>query len=348
MDSITNLSFAGFLGVGLLLTAVFVWLALPSFAALAAMWKFWDPPSTRKDHAQPTLLVGGMALLFLIGFCGITFLLWGGDSARFIFLTAGSLLAGAIGLYDDYAKSRKRDLSAFPKLLGQFAAALIAVFAGSQLRLFGDFTLNFIFTLVWIVAVINAWNFFDNMDGLESGTAAVVALCFVGIFLLLNERVLAVCAAGIAAFCLGFLPYNFPKARFFLGDGASASLGFLFAVLSIEGSYVRPEGPGLLAVSVPISVLALPLFDMIQVLVFRIVSKQPVYVGDHGHLSHRLELRLGGRTQAVIFIWGLSFVLGTIALCVPFLSFSTAVIAILTQVVVFLIVMKFSLFKKKI
>ncbi len=348
MDSISDLSFAAFLGVGLLLAAVFVWFAFPSFAALATIWKFWDPPSVRKNHAQPTLLVGGMALLFLIGFCGITFLLWGGENNRFLFLSSGALLAGAMGLYDDYAKSRKRDLSALPKLLGQFAAALIAVFAGSQLRLFGDPILNFVFTLIWIVAVINAWNFFDNMDGLESGTAAVVALCFTGIFLLLGERILAICASGIAAFCLGFLPYNFPKARFFLGDGASASLGFLFAVLSIEGSYVRPEGPGLLAVSVPVSVLALPLFDMIQVLAFRIASRQPVYVGDHGHLSHRLALRLGGRTQAVMALWGLSFVLGAISLCVPFLSFFSAILAISIQAVTFLVVMIFSLPIKKI
>lgn len=310
----------------LLLALEIAALALASFLGcralepLAAAWKLWDPPSGRKDHERPVLFTGGL-LFAICALAAAGFLLTSEQaSPSLVLLLTGGLLATSVGFVDDFLKSRGRDLAAIWKLLGQIAASALALAGGIELRLFGEPAVNVAATLLWLIAVQNAWNFLDNMNGLATGLAATVALAFTAVFANLGAPNLALASAAIAGICLGFLPQNFPLARAFLGDAGTGCLGYSFAVLAVAGTYVVPEGPGLVAVAVPIAVLSIPLFDMAQVLVARVLARQPLYRGDHRHLSHRLANQFGSRKKAVLVLLGAGFLLGMVSVFVPHAS----------------------------
>jgi UDP-GlcNAc:undecaprenyl-phosphate GlcNAc-1-phosphate transferase len=112
---------------------------------------------------------------------------------------------------------------------------------------------------------------------------------------------------------LGFLPYNFPRARAFLGDAGSHLVGYLLAVLAVLPHFYTAQHPRRLAVLIPLLVLALPLLDMAWVVVLRWSRGQPFYQGDTNHLSHRLVRAGLGRTQAVLVIWLVAALFGALA-----------------------------------
>lgn len=312
------------LGVEVAAFAAAFYLGCRAVEPLAAALKLWDPPSGRKDHERPVLFTGGV--LFLVCFLAAAVFLLTSQNADggLALVVAGALLCALGGFADDWGKSRGRDLAAGWKLLAQGGSAALALAGGIELRLFGDEIANAAATLLWLVAIQNAWNFLDNMDGLAAGLAATAALSFAAVFARLGEASLALVAGGLAGMCLGFLPRNFPRAQAFLGDTGSGCIGYLFGVLAVAGTYVAPGGPGLVAVTVPLAVLAIPLFDMAQVIVARALARQPVYRGDHRHLSHRLAAKWGSRGKAVVALLVAGLVLGAIAVFVPHASASLA------------------------
>ena len=109
---------------------------------------------------------------------------------------------------------------------------------------------------------------------------------------------------------LGFLPYNFPEARAFLGDAGSHLTGYLLAVLAILPHFYTPERPRRFAVLTPLAVLAIPLLDLTWVVILRWRLRQPFYVGDTNHLSHRLVRAGLSKTTAVLLIWLAAAVIG--------------------------------------
>lgn len=243
-----------------------------------------------------------------------------GPSAEDTFLL-GVLLAGWIiflaGLLDDLY-----DLRPTTKLLAQCLAALVAYGMGFRIEAlsFGPVSLqigwlSLALTVLWIVAVVNAFNLIDGLDGLATGIALVaLGSTFVVAWMLGNPEVAVVCAA-LGGALLGFLRYNFRPARIFLGDSGSQFIGFMLAVLSVHGS--TKSATAVLA-AVPLLVLALPLMDTLFSIVRRWLRGKPVFGADERHLHHRL-LAIGlTHVRAVVLLYVLAAALAVLGMVLAF------------------------------
>jgi len=220
-------------------------------------------------------------------------------------------LLHVLGMVDDRVR-----LSAGPKLIGQLAAAACVVILADvrALVLLEDmwgvsgYAVSVILTVLWIVAVCNAINFMDNMDGLCSGVAGIVGLVLTIMALLAGQWFVAFAGALVVGSCLGFLIWNRPPARLFMGDGGSLVLGFVLAIVSIETTYLSESSTnqtvgGWWGVVTPLVVLAVPMYDLITVSIIRLRQGKHPWVGDQQHLSHRLARGGLGRVGAVLAIW---------------------------------------------
>jgi len=328
----------GLLGAGVLLVpfvrAQFIaegvrWLyiLLFSFAAAFALtpasivagtkWGFVDLPNDRKIHGRPTPRVGGLAVY--LGFVSAILVNSILEEWMAAILVAGSLLL-LVGIADD-----AWELPAWSKLVAQLAAAGLVIYSGKVLSLFPDGSggdaANILLTLIWIVGITNAFNFFDGMDGLASGLAVLIAF-FMGVVALdTSQPGLAWLAVAMIGACLGFLPFNFrfnKEALVFLGDGGSTFIGFTLACLAVKGNWA--DNNPIVSFSNPLLIFGVLIYDMIHITVERMVTgkvasvKQWIdYVGKD-HLHHRLERVLGGRQASVAMIWVLTICLGLAAI----------------------------------
>jgi UDP-GlcNAc:undecaprenyl-phosphate GlcNAc-1-phosphate transferase len=195
-------------------------------------------------------------------------------------------------------------LSPRVKFAGQFFIALLVAASGARVTLFVPSILfSYAVTILWIVTVVNAFNFMDNMNGLCAGLGALGAYHFALIAAADGQYLVGLIAFLTFGALLGFLPYNFPQARAFLGDAGSHLVGYLLAVLAVLPHFHTPDHPRRWAVLIPLFVLGIPLADLVWVVWLRWRSGQPFYQGDTNHLSHRLVRRGLTRTQAVLVIW---------------------------------------------
>jgi len=220
-----------------------------------------------------------------------------------------------IGLVDD-----RRGLPALPKLAAQFVAAgVMAIFFDVNLLAVLDTYVpgsSTAVTILWIVAMTNAINFLDNMDGLAGGVSAIAAFFFMLATILNAQWFIAGTLALLVGGLCGFLLFNFPPAKIFMGDGGSLVVGFLLAVLTARTTFYNPEqtdfalGTAWYGVFMPLMVLAIPLYDFTVVTLIRIRQGKSPFVGDQQHLSHRLVQRGLSKRGAVIIIWGFAAITG--------------------------------------
>ena len=233
----------------------------------------------------------------------------------------GGLLAGlaavhVLGLVDD-----RRALPALPKLLVQLAVALaLVVWCDMRvLHLLNGYgpagvALSYAASVVWITVIVNAMNFLDNMDGLAAGVGLIIAGLYLGATLLSGQWFVAALAALLVGALAGFIVYNLPPARLYLGDGGSLVLGLLLACISIRTTYfdTEPAGPGALrgaapavggwyGLLMPLLIMAVPLYDFASVTVIRLLTGHSPFRGDHNHFSHRLQ-RLGLSKRGVLAV----------------------------------------------
>jgi len=155
----------------------------------------------------------------------------------------------------------------------------------------------------------------DNMNGLCSGLGAIGAFYFglAAATAAVPQYLVALIAFLTCGALVGFLPYNFPRAKSFLGDSGSHLVGYLLAVLAILPHFYTSKSGHTLAVLTPLLILAVPLGDLVWVVILRWRMGKPFYVGDTNHLSHRL-VRLGlSRTRAVLVIWVIAIAIGALA-----------------------------------
>lgn len=273
-----------------------------------------------KQHAQPVPVLGGpgMFLAWLAVLGGGILLLtlapadWLPQAVRphlpglkshlstFGWILTGSVVLLVMGLVDD-----RRPLRAGPKFLIQaLAAAPLVILGGSRLTFFCDNALvNIAATLFWYMLVINAINFFDNMDALAGGTAAIATAAFALIAGLHGQYFVATFGAVLCGSVLGFLIYNRPPASIFMGDAGSHFLGFNLATLGVMTNFfMAGESQTLAPIFIPLLVLAVPLSDVAVVFYVRAREGRPLYIGDNSHISHRFT-RLGfSRAFSVMLI----------------------------------------------
>lgn len=306
----------------------------PLVKKLAVYFKIYDMPSPRKIHGVPVPRLGGVALFLPFLILVLWDLILGqkylpGEHLLLKHLLgvviAASLIL-AIGIYDDIKR-----ISPYKKLFWQIVVACIVILAGigidyitnplgGTIRLDSyqipiiiknvpyHFTiLADLFTVLWIVLLINTVNFLDGLDGLASGVSGIAF--FILFFLSLGSTILqpetAYLCIILAGCTLGFLPYNFHPAKIFMGDSGSYFLGFMIAVLAIISGG---------KVATALLVLGFPILDAFWVIFRRILSSYSPFIADKRHLHHRLlEAGLSQR-QAVGLIYFLSLCFGSAAL----------------------------------
>lgn len=235
---------------------------------------------------------------------------------------AAAGLLHIVGLIDD-----RRELQPWPKLVIQIAIAL-ALSWGFDIRLLQTLddtfiagaALSILLTTAWIVVVTNAMNFLDNMDGLTGGVTVVAGSILMVTALIGEQWFVAATLAVLTGSTLGFLFFNLPPARIFLGDGGSLVIGLALAVLTVRITYVE-EGVGTSSawygVLMPLAVLAIPLYDLIGVTLLRLRQGRHPFQGDKQHFSHRLVKRGLSPRRAVLIIWMLAGVTGVIGMLLP-------------------------------
>jgi UDP-GlcNAc:undecaprenyl-phosphate GlcNAc-1-phosphate transferase len=141
-------------------------------------------------------------------------------------------------------------------------------------------------TILWVVAVTNELNLLDNMDGVLSGVSAIAAFAFFLIAAGNGDYFVGSLALAVTAATLGFLRFNFPPARIFLGDAGSLALGFLLAAIGLKLDLVGPAG--FVRCVIPVLILGVPLFDTTLVVLARLLGRRPVLLASTDHASHRL------------------------------------------------------------
>jgi UDP-GlcNAc:undecaprenyl-phosphate GlcNAc-1-phosphate transferase len=302
--------------------------ALPLWRALCRRWGHVDDPGHRKIHAQPIPLAGGFAvstggllgglLLGILKSSGVLGSveigsLWGGTEGL---RRLGVLIAGAVGMLALGAWDDRRDLGAGAKFLGQGIIAVLVAGWGVQVPVPDGFAMfGQVLTVLWIVAVTNAFNLSDNMNGLSAGLGLIGATAVsVSSLLWRGASDLACGAALIAGSLAGYLPYNYPRASVFLGDAGSQWVGYMLSILALLSLPSATPSDGGLQPSwrLAFGVVAVPLIDMAFVVVSRTWKGQPFWVGDTHHLSHRLARTGLGKPGAVAVLWLLGALLVTL------------------------------------
>ncbi len=296
-----------------------------------------DDPGHRKIHDQAVPLAGGLAVatgLVLPTVLAAVLLWWQGSvdgfrlisqdalpavssaplnsNAAFLLryglnrraLELAGILAGALGMLAVGWLDDQRELRPKAKFIGQFLVAFLVAASGVRITLFvPNVVFHYTITILWILTVVNAFNFMDNMNGLCAGLGAIGAWYFATLSAAQGQYLVGLIAFLTFGALLGFLPYNFPRARAFLGDAGSHLVGYLLAVLAVLPHFYTARHPRPWAVLIPLLVLAVPLVDLVWVVLLRWRKGQPFYIGDTNHLSHRL-VRLGlTRGRAVVVIW---------------------------------------------
>ncbi len=330
--------------LALLISLPLTWLLIRASHRVGALDHPDDPAEGgRKWHARPVPNTGGIAIFWAIVLPLLVALtsVWAVPASDFTGLLAPAIeylpglrqqtpmalavLAGLAimhitGLIDD-----RKGLGAWPKLGIQVlvAVCLAGLF---DLRVFDflpnllgpvGYVLSILLSVLWIVAITNAMNMLDNMDGLSTGVGAIIAGLYLAAAILGGQWFVAAASALLLGALLGFLVFNFPRgdakgqgAKIFMGDGGSLVLGLMLAVISIRTTYVGTPSPDALAtpgrwygVLMPAIVMAIPLYDFTSVTLIRVSRGLSPFVGDRNHFSHRLVRKGLSQRSAVLVIW---------------------------------------------
>jgi UDP-GlcNAc:undecaprenyl-phosphate GlcNAc-1-phosphate transferase len=296
------------------LTGLLTW----PIRALAIRLGAMDAPNlARKSQAEPVPYLGGVAIA--LGVSTVTFAAMFFSARDSVIIERGltailpALFLGAIGLFDDL-----RSLPAWPRLIVQSVVgtviAIILVQTGTLGVAFNNDVINTLVTIVWIVGICNAINFFDNIDGAASGTVAAAAL---GVFFIAFDRgqeLLSALTIVTAGATLGFVLWNKSPAKIYMGDAGALFLGVIISVATIR---VNPGvEPSWKSLAIPIILLAIPLLDTCVAVFSRIARGISPLTGGLDHLSHRLVRAGLSRPMAVISLWSASGVCTLLALAV--------------------------------
>lgn len=331
-DSVTMFAF--------MLSFIVAFAATPFVKRLAYKIGAVDVPrDSRRMHKTPKARLGGLAIFlgFLVSVCIFTNL-----PKTVIGILLGTIVIVVLGIFDD-----RSPLSAKFKFVVQILAAIIPVAFGVVIERIsvpafisptGVFELGWLgypLTVLWIVAVTNALNLIDGLDGLAIGVATISSITLLCISLLLGNALVVVLTAALSGACLGFFPYNFNPAKLFMGDTGALFLGFTLASVSVLGLF---KGYAIISVAIPLLILALPIFDTSFAILRRLKNHQPIMAPDRGHLHHKLIDHGLSQKQAVGFIYAMCIILCLFAI-VLLATGAVKIVALLLIAALFLVFM---------
>ena len=296
------------------------------------------PKDGRRMHKSPIPRMGGVAIFYgfivsMLCFGDLTKELWG--------ILFGALLIVVLGIADDI-----KPLPASLKLAVQIISAAIPVIMGSRIHfvsvpfldnmstsiVFSDI-LSYVFSIIWIVAVTNAVNLIDGLDGLAAGVSTIASVSILFISLIDNNSFVSLISACLVGACLGFLPYNINPAKIFMGDTGSTFLGYIMAVMSVQGMF---KSYTVITFIMPVLILGLPLFDTSFAIIRRIINHKPIMQPDRGHLHHRLIDMGFNQKQTVSILYTISALLGLSAIVMEGYDTATGIF-LLVSVIIFVV-----------
>lgn len=306
--------------VKLFLTMIISAIITPFVVKLAYILGAVDKPNARRVNIKPMPTMGGLAIFIAFNFATFALLREQFPTHELFSVFLAECIIVLTGIIDDI-----RELSPKAKLAGIFAASLVIYFlAGIRMNevtlpIIGSFELGWWslpITIIWIIAITNAVNLIDGLDGLATGVS-IIALFTMGVmayfFLNLTNVYVAIWIFALVFALVGFLPHNFHPASIFLGDTGSLFIGFMMAVFSLKGL----KNVTFVTLLMPVVIMGVPITDTVYAILRRLLNKKPIMQADKHHLHHRLmQLGLSHR-QTVLVIYGLSLVFAFISLLYP-------------------------------
>lgn len=294
-----------------------------------------DMPNARKVHKVPMPRLGGLAIYisFLLGY-----IIYGTVSLQMLSVLIGGFIIILTGIVDDINPIKARY-----KLLSQIITAGIVVIYGKLY--FNNITLlgfNFIFpawinmilSMFFIVAIINAINLIDGLDGLAAGVSSIYFITISVLGIILNkfgglDVILSLILLGST---LGFLVHNFPPAKIFMGDTGSMFLGFMIAVIALLGYKVAT----ITSIVIPILILFIPLFDTLLAIFRRIIKRESIGKPDKEHLHHQLLKMTSSPTKTILLIYFINIVFSAISILFVLGDKKQAIVVYITVMIFFL------------
>ena len=340
----SELPLMGIVAAALVVALLVALVATPVVKSLAFKMGAVDvPKDNRRLHDHPIPRMGGLAIF--LGFL-LSVLLFLDLDEQLRGMLLGATIIVVLGIFDDIYS-----LGAKLKFLIQIGAALVAVLSGNVIEtlsnpnvfssdLYWDLGwLSIPVTVLWIVAITNAVNLIDGLDGLACGVSTISSMTLLVIALVVSEGNVAILMAALAGGCIGFLPYNMNPAKIFMGDTGSTFLGYILAVVSIQGLF---KFYTIISFAVPFLMLGLPIFDTAFAFIRRIAHGQSPMHADRSHVHHRLIDMGFNQKQAVAVLYIISAILGLSAVLltttsvlfyVPFLLLFSVLTGLLTGLV---------------
>ena len=307
-----ELSLIGVVAAALIVALIVALVATPVVKSLAFKMGAMDvPKDNRRMHDHPIPRMGGLAIF--LGFL-LSVLLFAEITPQLRGMLLGSVIIVVLGIFDDIYS-----LPAMFKFVVQIVAALVAVFSGNVIQtlsnpnifssdLYWDLgVLSIPVSVIWIVAITNAVNLIDGLDGLACGVSTISSMTLLVISLVVSDAPAAILMAALAGSCIGFLPYNLNPAKIFMGDTGSTFLGYVLAVVSIQGLF---KFYTIISFAVPLLMLGLPIFDTCFAFIRRIAHGQSPMHADRSHVHHRLIDMGFSQKQAVAVLYIISAILG--------------------------------------
>jgi UDP-GlcNAc:undecaprenyl-phosphate/decaprenyl-phosphate GlcNAc-1-phosphate transferase len=289
----------------------------PLTRQIASRVGLMDKPNPRKVHRAPMPLMGGLAIYGAFLLALLLFQSWPQHIVELGAILVGATFLALIGLLDD-----RLDLSPWIKFPAQFGAAGLVIVSGIQVDLFSSPWLDIPITVIWIVGIVNAVNFLDNMDGLAAGISAICALFLFILAYSQGQELVSALAAALGGSAIGFLVYNFNPATTFMGDMGALVLGFVLAVLGIKLRF--PTHPLSATWMIPILVFGMPIFDTTLVVFTRLREGRSPFKGGKDHTSHRLVALGFSHRLAVMSLYLVCVLLGIAAIVVSQTTVETA------------------------
>ncbi|MCX7871190.1 MAG: undecaprenyl/decaprenyl-phosphate alpha-N-acetylglucosaminyl 1-phosphate transferase [bacterium] len=316
--------------ISVFLTSLLIcFLITPVIINIAKRYNIVDKPDIRKIHKEPIPRIGGLAIIISIIFTSFFYL-----TTLYIFdpnflvlkyfkykftqilgLVISFLVILITGILDDI-----KDLSAKKKLIIQLLVGNILFFTGTKVDFFifpSDTILNniinYIFTVLWVVGLMNAINLLDGLDGLLSGVSFIISITLGVLAIAKGQTVLAIIIFSLSGALLGFLRYNFNPAKIFLGDTGSLFIGLFMSVISILGYFKKAT---FISFVIPILIFALPILDTILAIIRRALKKQPIFKPDKEHLHHLLLKSGLSQKQTVTIFYIITLLLSILVISI--------------------------------
>lgn len=281
------------------------------------------PRDQRRVHRKATPRLGGVAVVtsMLMALMAlqlvnnsVTWSLWEERSKLFVALAPAAIIF-LVGAYDDMY-----GISPRVKFVAQGLAASLFFALGGRIEILSvsfagaiklPVVVSFVVTVVWIVAITNAFNLIDGIDGLAAGAALFASLVMIVVSIVTGHSFVTVIALAMAGALIGFLRYNFNPASIFLGDSGSLFVGFTLATLSVQGTQ---KASTVVALAIPLLAFGLPIIDTSLALLRRFTSGRPLFEGDKEHIHHKLLARGWSQRRVVLVLYGACALLGLQAL----------------------------------